>query len=125
METKICTKCNKELPITEFHKDSRRGYYSQCKSCKNEYKQTNKIKLLDKQKERRERNKEDIRIKQKAWNKVYYALKIGKIQNPNTCEICGCSGNIQAHHKDYNKPFEIIWVCQTCHAKLDDERRSL
>lgn len=127
MQTKICTKCKKELPLTEFHKDSRRkdGVYSQCKECKNEYKQLHKEKLLDLQKERRKRNKEDIKAKQKAWNKVYYALKVGKIQKPNVCELCACGGKLQAHHKDYNKPFEITWVCQTCHAKLDNERRSL
>jgi hypothetical protein len=35
---KFCTKCGIEKPLTEYHKDSRKksGYYSACKTCKNE-----------------------------------------------------------------------------------------
>lgn len=35
METKICSKCRKELPVTEFHKktSSKDGLQYICKSC--------------------------------------------------------------------------------------------
>lgn len=35
METKICPKCGKELPVSEFSKNSKAkdGLQSQCKSC--------------------------------------------------------------------------------------------
>ena len=39
METKVCKKCGRELPLSDFHKDSRMngGHKSACKSCFNKY----------------------------------------------------------------------------------------
>lgn len=47
MKTKICIKCNKKLPITEFYKQCkklygrrktlREDYHPQCKQCRNQY----------------------------------------------------------------------------------------
>ena len=37
--TKVCSKCKRELPISEFHKNKSRndGIYSQCKQCRSKY----------------------------------------------------------------------------------------
>ena len=32
------------------------------------------------------------------------------------CEICGETKNIQAHHEDYSKPLDVIWLCPKHHA---------
>lgn len=39
METKTCTKCGRELPLSEFHANSKTkdGKVSQCKDCINRY----------------------------------------------------------------------------------------
>ena len=126
MDTKTCTKCNRDLPLSEYHKDNRkgRGYYSSCHSCKAGYKTANKDNLLVAQKDRNKRKRAELTPKRKVWNKVYYAVKVGKIIKPDTCQICGTTDNIQAHHEDYNKPFDIIWVCQHCHVELDNQRRT-
>lgn len=126
MKTKVCSKCGRKLPISEFHADKRKKYGvgSECRECKAKYRKENKGKLLATQKERRKRKKQELKPKKKAWNKVYYALKTGKITKPNKCELCGDNErDIQAHHKDYSKPFDITWVCQKCHSKLDEQRR--
>lgn len=125
MDTKICTKCGRELSLSKFHRDNRkgRGYYSQCRDCKAECKRQAKDKLLQSQYKRRERKKEELSPKRKAYNKVYYALKAGKLIKPAQCEICKSTENIQAHHKDYSKPLEVDWVCQKCHVELDNQRR--
>ena len=125
MDTKVCSKCKQEKPLSEFHCYNRREetHYSQCKKCKAEYKRQNKDKLLVSQKERRA-NDAVLPTKQKAWNKVYYAFKTGKIEKPDNCSICNKlvgKDKIQAHHEDYSKPFEIIWCCQDCHVRLDKE----
>ena len=126
MMTKTCSKCKRELPLSKFHADKRKpdGTGCACRDCKNQYKRDNKEKLLITQKERRKRQKVDLSEKQVAWNKVYYALKTGKISKPESCEICGNEGNIQAHHADYSKSFDVVWCCQKCHAELDNQRRS-
>jgi len=52
--------------------------------------------------------------KRSAQGKVSTALKNGKLLKKN-CQICD---NIksQAHHKDYNRPLDVEWLCATCHA---------
>ena len=45
-------------------------------------------------------------------------LKFKKITKPNTCSLCGLPGKIDAHHPDYSKPKEYIWLCKKCHINL-------
>ena len=64
METKVCTKCGRELPLSDFWVDSRRydGKTVQCKECckerKKEYYQKNKEKIIERSKEYYQNNKE-------------------------------------------------------------------
>lgn len=39
METKICTRCGKDLPMTEFYRSQKSpdGYQHYCKACKTQY----------------------------------------------------------------------------------------
>lgn len=127
MKTKTCTKCKRDLPITQFQADKRRlhGVGSHCRDCKRAYRQENSDKLLVAQYERRARKKNELSLKRKAWNALYYALKVGKVEKPNKCAICGTpvdSSFLQGHHEDYTKPFDVIWCCQDCHVGLDKAR---
>ena len=58
----------------------------------------------------------------KAQNILEYALLKGIIKRPGQCSKCGkeCKfkngrDGIQAHHSDYNKPLDVMWLCQKCH----------
>ena len=51
---KTCSSCQTEKPFLEFHKDSKRGYKSECKSCR-------KVKAA----KHYEKNAEAMRAKQK------------------------------------------------------------
>ena len=126
METKVCTKCNRELPLNMFAKYTRRNHthYSSCKECKAKYRQENKRKLYDNASKVR-LSTEEYKIKARAWNKIHYAIKVGKILKPSQCSICGGFDNIQAHHNDYSKPYEVQWVCQSCHSQLDKIRKAV
>jgi hypothetical protein len=55
--------------------------------------------------------------KQHAVSCIKLALKQGKLIRPAHCEIndASCYGQINAHHDDYNKPFEIRWLCRSHH----------
>ena len=52
-----------------------------------------------------------------------YGVKTGKIKVVDKCESCGSEGKLQKHHKDYNKPYDVIWLCLKCHARLHVEKR--
>ena len=50
------------------------------------------------------------------------ALALGIVIRPDVCEDCGGSGTfadgrtaIQAHHPDYNRALDVVWLCQKCH----------
>lgn len=62
METKICSKCKRELPIENFQSDrsSKDGFYSSCKDCKRIYRANNKKMLADNQAIRRQSQKERL-----------------------------------------------------------------
>jgi len=57
-----------------------------------------------------------------AQNVLEVAIRQGRVQRKYVCECCGkeqrfADGRtgIQAHHCDYNKPLDVIWLCQKCH----------
>lgn len=59
--------------------------------------------------------KEDNFEKYSAHQKVKVAMKSGKLIKPEKCEVCKKEGKIEAHHEDYSKPLDVIWMCQYCH----------
>ena len=55
----------------------------------------------------------------RARGAVQRALKKGKLRTPRNCCINNenCWGEIHAHHCDYNKPLDVMWLCEQHHAK--------
>ena len=50
--------------------------------------------------------------------KVGRAIKKGLINRPLECSICGRKTKVYAHHEDYEKTFDITWVCGSCHKNI-------
>ena len=51
-----------------------------------------------------------------AKRRLHVALNRGDLTRPAVCEGCGRSDAvIDAHHDDYNKPLDVIWLCRFCH----------
>ena len=118
MDTKICNKCQRELPVSQFHKRNNRpnGYMHQCKECrsisrKGKHKEYNAVRYLiykDRQREleklnkdkinarKREREKErrqtdiDYRIKKNLRGRIYKAIKRNS-KSTSTMILIGCS----------------------------------
>lgn len=76
----------------------------------------------------RERNKEKFRAGIRRWIElnrekrrthvaVDHAIARGMLSKQTICSRCGEISQLDAHHEDYSKPFEIIWFCRTCHKK--------
>ena len=135
---KPCFKCNEIKPLNCFYKHSamKDGYLNKCKECnkkdssEHRYKNIDLVRAYD-----RERGKTPERIKlsteqTKRWraedrrrgvahNTVARALKSGLLQKEN----CKKYGEIksEAHHEDYDKPLDIVWLCSKCHKQRHKE----
>lgn len=66
-----------------------------------------------------------------AQNKVEKALLRGDLQRM-PCEVCGESplavdgrSLVHAHHCDYNKPLEVIWLCQKHHHEWHKRNKAI
>lgn len=70
--TKVCSKCKRELPISEFCKDKSRvdGLQNYCKGCNKKYYEDNKENIIAYQKLYYEDNKKDILVKRKQYSKT-------------------------------------------------------
>lgn len=55
------------------------------------------------------------KLKVKARNAVYYAVKTKKLIRPIFCSQCNKKCKPEADHRDYNKPLEVVWLCKQCH----------
>jgi hypothetical protein len=56
--------------------------------------------------------------KQMARRAVFLALSSGRLAKPSACQQCGTerpSREITAHHDDYRRPLEVVWLCTFCH----------
>lgn len=136
--TKVCTKCGVEKDLDEFH-NSKNGKYGKapdCKKCncaaRRAYCRKNPEKVAESKKRWHEQNLESNRAsrrnyyqtcnlkKHQARRQLKYAVRKGEIIKPRHCEGCGAEkekSELDGHHKDYSKPFDVIWLCSTCHGK--------
>jgi len=90
----------------EKYKKTQAGYAERSRDKKNNYNET-----------WRAGNQEKIR----AHTAVLVAVRNGSLI-PGPCEICGKTKTTKttktlAHHEDYSKPLDVIWLCSRCHAE--------
>ena len=108
---RICLDCGKKKLRIMFDGESK-----YCKRCVTTSKRGAK-------KRRREYQKEYARGPgSKLWSakQVVYHLKKMGILKQQPCEKCG-SEKSQAHHKDYNRPWEVMWLCGLHHREWHKE----
>ena len=55
----------------------------------------------------------------KAHNAVARAIKKGDLEKQPCCR-CGNEKSI-AHHEDYDKPLDVMWLCTPCHKQRHKE----
>lgn len=51
---------------------------------------------------------------------VQLAIAHGDLCPASHCEQCGCKQDfraLNAHHKDYRYPLEVVWLCSVCHGR--------
>lgn len=45
--------------------------------------------------------------------RVKHALLTGRLTK-GPCNDCGSTAT-EAHHEDYSKPLDVVWLCRDCH----------
>ena len=145
--TKKCRQCGIPKPLLEFynHPAMADGHLNKCKECVKTrvkmYADANpdKVRLLGREKRRRPKYKaldklwhqqhpkqrRAHRLKWEAQNRdkrkaewtVSNAIRDGKLLRPSQCSQCGATGDIEAHHPDYDKPLDVVWLCIPCHGE--------
>ncbi len=140
---KQCKKCFESKPLNEFYKkiENKDGVQKVCKDCDNkrhrQWRKKHPYQVIIMSRLQRERHPEEMRAavreygrkhkkemqlrteqwakknpkKTSAHAKVYYAIKIGKLKKEN----CYCGKRAHAHHDDYNKPLDVLWLCPIHH----------
>lgn len=141
---KVCFKCGRTLDLSEFYKHPQMadGHLNKCKSCAQKDSMKNRAQKIEYYREYdKKRARMPQRIKaQKEYNKteagkkaIYNSVKNYRAKhpdrqkiyrdcektlvNPHICSQCGGTVMVEAHHDDYNKPFEVRWLCRICHRR--------
>ena len=138
IRSKECFKCKAVKPLEEFYKHPKMadGHVNKCKECnkkdvtENRNKNIERIRAYDRQRGKNpERMKAAAEIS-KAWlnadkrrmqchNAVTRAVRAGTLVRM-PCERCGNEKSL-AHHEDYDKPLDVMWLCQPCHKQRHKE----
>lgn len=50
-----------------------------------------------------------------AHQRVNRAVRNGILKRDKNCKECGKICRTEAHHEDYLKPLDVIWLCRKCH----------
>ena len=133
---KACFKCKikKSREHFYFRKNTKDGLGSFCRACSSIMGREYRLRRIDELREysrirdklphvrarknflRSQRIQDSkTRHKRSAHRKLQRAVDNGKIKKL----ICQRCGNIkaQAHHEDYSKPLDVIWLCAVHHAE--------
>lgn len=71
----------------------------------------------DKEREYHKRWEKRNPEKYRAHMMLNIAVQSGQIVRPDHCEDCGLVCTPHGHHENYEKHFEVIWVCPQCHKR--------
>ena len=131
---KICRRCGENKSVDDYYKHDQMadGHLNICKECikksANEHRQKNiyKIRAYDvargklpaRKKKRSEiasKRRREVFGYQKGHNAVIRAIRKGKLERSNTCQVCGKQGKTEGHHDNYSESLHVVWLCVECH----------
>jgi hypothetical protein len=109
------------------------GHMGKCKACTKRdalvHRRANgdKIRAYDRERSRLPHRLQDGSIRARDYRSrfperyransmVQRALRSGKIQK-TPCECCG-SIDVEAHHPDYSRPLDVVWLCPREHREI-------
>lgn len=138
---KVCKRCGEKKNLDGFYRHSGMadGYLNICKECKKDdssrYSKTEAGKNTERRRNQRPQRKEQLAERAKIWRKnnpekvkeqqywypekrkariaVANALRDGRLEK-GRCKVCR-SIETEAHHGDYSKPLDVVWLCKKHH----------
>lgn len=108
---KVCKECTKKR-VAAYQKGI--GKLTHNKACR-KYNKSNKGKIA--LVKARDNYLESHRQRQRARWAVKRAIKSGKLCRPTICQTCGGDCYPDAHHCDYGRPTDVMWLCKSCHVE--------
>lgn len=57
----------------------------------------------------------DYKKKSIARKLVSRHVKSGHLLRSSVCELCKNQAITEAHHTDYGRPLDVMWLCDACH----------
>jgi hypothetical protein len=138
IRSKTCFKCNAVKLLEEFYKHPNMpdGHVNKCKECNkkdvtdNRNKNIERIRQYDRDRAKNPKRQQAASAVSQAWrqadkrrnkchNAVTRAIKSGDLVR-QPCLRCGNVKSL-AHHEDYDKPLDVMWLCQPCHKQRHKE----
>jgi hypothetical protein len=130
---KKCTSCGETKSVLDFYKHATitGAYAARCKRCARAATMESRAKKRDELLERQRIHQRNFspevrkrRIEKRTQYRAEYperyaaaqalnvATRSGKIV-PQPCFVCG--EKAEAHHPDYSRPLDVVWLCQPHH----------
>ena len=139
---KPCFKCGETLPLSQFyrHPEMPDGHVNKCKECnkkdvrENYYAKHEQYRAYEQLRARTPKRKElNVKVtarmrqkfpeKYKAHGLVQKSVVAGTLQR-QPCERCG-SPQVHAHHEDYTRPLDVMWLCPLHHKERHKELKDM
>jgi hypothetical protein len=129
---KTCFKCCIKKPLSEFyaHKQMADGHLNKCKSCtkKDSFdrrygKNREQVLQYDRERAKTEKRKK-LSKKNVKQNRVLFPERDSARQKLRRAVANGlvrklpcftCGNNAEAHHPDYSRPLDVVWLCPEHH----------
>ena len=112
---KTCTTCKEQKPIEQFYRDKSKpgGRSCCCRTCRLvQWARTyakNQHKIYGRVLAWRAKHPE----RRRAHKLVEKAIRLGEIIR-QPCRVCS-NPKTHAHHDDYSKPLDVVWLCSKHH----------
>jgi hypothetical protein len=132
---KTCFKCGVTKPLPEFYRHSMMadGHLNKCKSCTkkdvHEHRHgagREKVLAYDRKRADQPHRRESMARRMQQWGarfperrRAHSALRraviAGRVVPWPVCAVPECSLAPEAHHPDYSRPLDVVWLCSAHH----------
>lgn len=130
---KVCRQCRVGQPLSAFyeHAEMADGHLNICKECvkarvRKHRRENDHVREYDLRRHRENpRRREKAKVILNRWRRntpgadsahchVTRAIRDGRLTR-EPCVVCGTCNRLHAHHEDYAKPLDVIWLCVRHH----------